>query len=303
MAGILGLWWSSDIAVNAARRIALRLGVSELVIGLTITSIGTSLPEISTNIAAGLLARKGLPSSGIAVGNIIGSCMSQITIILGIVGLFANLYIQQRSLRRDGIAMLLALFVMYLAASDGMISRLNGVTLVLLYVAYLVFLIKQEKPIAREETPTTRVIGDVFLTLGGIGVVVFSARVVVENGVGIAQNLGLPVAFMGILVGLGNALPELSVSLRALSKKAHALSLGNLIGSNITDPLLSIGIGASLYGFAVEPILLSYDFVYWAFATAIALLLLWNNMNLNRKESSVLIALYLMFIYLHINFI
>lgn len=276
------------------------MGVSELVVGLTITSVGTSLPEISTNISAGLLVRQGIPSSGIAVGNIIGSCMSQTTIILGTVGAFATLYIQKRALRRDGTAMLFALFAMYIAAVDGMISRLDGVVLVLLYIGYLAFLIKQEKVEAKEEVPKSRIIGDLTRTLGGIGVVIFSAWVVVENGVDIAQNLGLPIYFIGILVGLGNALPELTVSLRALSKKAHTLSLGNLIGSNITDPLLSIGIGASISGFSVASTLLTFDFVYWGFSTVIALTLLWNHMEINRKEASILIFLYLMFIYIHL---
>ncbi len=303
--GLIGLWWGSDFAVEAARRIAVKLRVSDLIIGLTITSIGTSLPEISTNIMAGFSTLAEKDASGIAVGNIIGSDLVQITLLLGIVGFLATLTIPMRSLKRDGFMLFLSLMLMYITAVDGYVSQGEGILLVLVYVVYIIYLLNGERVLGNRKTESKRNyrIGvDLVKTFIGLVVVVVGAYLIVENGVVIALQMRIDESIIGIFVGLGTSIPELTVSLRAIKKGAGELSLGNLIGSNITDPLLSFGLGASVAGVTISLNVLQFDFVYWMAATAIALFLLYNHMNLNRKESSVLIILYLLFIYLKITF-
>ncbi len=306
--GLLGLWFGSDFAVEAARRIAVKLKVSDLIIGLTITSIGTSLPEISTNILAGFSTLAEKDASGIAVGNIIGSDLAQITLLLGIVGFLATLTIPMRSLKRDGFMLFIALILMYITAIDGHVSRGEGVILVLAYIIYLIYLLNQERVLENKKTKSKsekrdyKIGIDLIKTIVGLTVVVVSAYLIVENGVSMALQIGITESVIGIFVGLGTSIPELTVSLRAIKERAGELSLGNLIGSNITDPLLSFGLGASVAGVTISQNVLQFDFVYWMAATAIALSLLYNHMNLNRKESSVLIILYLLFIYLKLTF-
>ncbi|RLI88486.1 MAG: hypothetical protein DRO76_00045 [Candidatus Altiarchaeales archaeon] len=306
--GLLGLWFGSDFAVEAARRIAVKLKVSDLIIGLTITSIGTSLPEISTNILAGFSTLAEKDASGIAVGNIIGSDLAQITLLLGIVGFLATLTIPMRSLKRDGFMLFIALILMYITAIDGHVSRGEGVILVLAYIIYLIYLLNQERVLENKKTKSKsekrdyKIGIDLIKTIVGLTVVVVSAYLIVENGVSMALQIGITESVIGIFVGLGTSIPELTVSLRAIKERAGELSLGNLIGSNITDPLLSFGLGASVAGVTISQSVLQFDFVYWMAATTIALFLIYNHMNLNRKESSVLIILYLLFIYLKLTF-
>ncbi|MFB6089229.1 MAG: sodium:calcium antiporter [Candidatus Aenigmatarchaeota archaeon] len=297
--GLFGLWFGSDIVVSGAQRIARRLKVSEVVIGLTVVSIGTSIPEISTNLAAGYNKMMGIDASGIAVGNIIGSCLSQITLVIGIVGFFATMYLKKRSLIRDGFMMMFALFVMLLASSDLIITQLEGFVLVSIYVIYIIYLIDKEKLFVQSKKVEGKkgAIVDVVKILLGAGIVVFAADLVVKNGVGIAQTIGIREALIGILVGLGTSLPELSVSLKGVFQGSGGISIGNLIGSNITDPLFSLGLGSLLAGFTVSSSTLFLEFPFWIIGTAMALLLLHNHTNLNRNESLVLIIFYVFFLY------
>lgn len=303
--GVIGLWFGSEIVVESAKRIAKRVGISRLIIGLTITSVGTSLPEISTNLAAGFSTAAGIDASGIAIGNIIGSNLSQITLLLGIAGFIATLTTTKRSLRRDGFMMFLAIFLMFMTCSDGYVTQLEGIVLAFSYMLYLGFLIRQEGVVAKfrkSHIPKKDIFLEVCRILVGIIILVVSARFIIGNGVLLADEIGISESLIGIFVGLGTGIPELSVSVRAITRGAGTLSIGNLMGSNITDPLLSFGLGASVAGVEVGKDVLEFDFVYWGFATLIALLLLFNHLNLNRKESSILVLLYIFFIYCRILF-
>lgn len=303
--GVIGLWIFSNIGVDAARRIAKQIGISELVIGLTITSIGTSLPEIFTNIMAGITNLRGIESSGIAVGDIIGSCMFQITIVLGICGLIAVLHTTKKSLYRDGTVMFGSAVVVLMVAINGYISRMEGLILILLYIFYIIYLLKDEKRVKYEKEVINKkqIIKDFIIIFFGLALVVFSAKLVVENGVAIAQYLKVSGFLVGLMVGVGTALPELSVSIQAIRKKAGALGLGNLIGSNITNPLLALGAGATISGFNIARTIISFDLIFWIITTAVVVLLLFNHKNLSKKESVIVILMYLIYIYIRIMFI
>lgn len=298
--GIIGLWFGGGIIIPAAKRISERMKISEIVIGLTVVSIGTSIPEIATNITAGYSNLQGVEASGIAIGNIVGSCLSQITLVIGIVGLFATMYITHRSLKRDGFMMIFAILAMTLAAIDLHITQLEGMILVGIYLAYIIYLLKGEKIFVKTRRPSAKHhknILDLVLILVGTTIVVIAATLTVNNGVTIAKALGAKEALIGILVGLGTTLPELSISLKAALEKSK-LSIGNLIGSNITDPLLSLGLGASIAGFSVTKETMIFAVPFWLIGSIIALLLLHNHANLNKNESAVLILIFTLFIYL-----
>ena len=195
--------------------------------------------------------------------------------------------------------MFVAMFLMFLAAIDGYVSRFEGIMLVVVYILYLGILLRQEKLLEKFKSRGDGRGNLVLETLKcfiGIAIVIYAANLVVGNGISVATKIGMSSSLIGIFVGLGTSIPELSVSIKAITRDAGYLSLGNLIGSNITDPLLSFGLGASIAGVTVSKDVIQFDFVYWMVATVIVLLLLFNHMNLNRKESSVLILMYLLFL-------
>jgi cation:H+ antiporter len=135
--GLVGLIFASRVAVDGARGLALRFGQSPMTVGLTIAAVGTSLPEMATNIAAALSAAPG-HGSGIAVGNIVGSCLSQITLLLGVTAMVGTLRMPWGDVRRDGAAALGALMIMAIVVADGVAARWEGGILVACYVGYLV---------------------------------------------------------------------------------------------------------------------------------------------------------------------
>ena len=298
--GLVGLWWGSEFVINPVKRIARRLKISEIIIGLTIVSIGTSLPEIFIGLMSGYNKLQGIETSGLAVGQIIGSNVAQITLLLGIVGLAGTLYISKQSLRRDGFMMVFALLAMFIAALDGEVTKLEGIVLALIYVLYLGYLAMHEKIFVKVKKNGVdyRAFMDVLFILAGVMVVVGTAHLVVVNGIKLAGFLELNEVIVGLFVGFGASLPELSISLKGILRGSGSLSLGTLIGSNITDPLFSFGLGAAVAGFSVVSQTLIFDFPFWLVGTLVALFLLHNNTNLSKHESAVLILMYLFFMYM-----
>ncbi|BBM82153.1 calcium/sodium antiporter [Candidatus Uabimicrobium amorphum] len=297
--GVGGLIYCSDIIVNAATRMAKRLGISKMVIGLTIVSIGTSLPEIATNLGAGVAIRMGLTSSGIAVGNIVGSQICQITLILGIVGLLATLRPDGKALIRDGIGMIIAILALFIASWDNHISQLEGAILSLMYIVYLAYLLYSTKPpkdtVKQTSELPNQLFRDIALVVFGCIFLIFSSALVVNNGVAIAKALNVPDYMIGLFIGLGTSLPELAISVAGIRRQALEISLGNLIGSNITDPLLSLGLGASISGFAVSDKVLTIDIPILLVITLTALFMLNNKGHLGRFQALFLVAFYLLF--------
>ena len=309
--GLVGLAFGSDVVVGGARAVARRLGVSSLVIGLTITSIGTSIPEIATNVGAALYGRGGTETSGIAVGNIVGSCFGQITLLLGISAAFTTLHAPDGALRRDGMALGGATVVMIAACLDGVVSRYEGGLLAVAYVAYLLLVYVQERgdrggiavDVADEgqAPPEGRLHVDLGKVVGGIALVLIAANLVVGQGAELARELGMSELWIGLVVGLGTGLPELTVSVQAARSTDGALSLGNLMGSNITDPLFSFGLGAAIYPVTVSASALSFDLPFWGAATLIALLMLLDHRDLNRLEAGVLFTLFALYLVLRVS--
>ncbi len=307
--GLFFLWKGSDLTVSSAKRLADKYGISHTLIGLSVLSVGTSLPEIFTNVYSGIQVASGVDASGIAVGTVIGSEIGQITLILGITALVGTLRCQQDTIRRDGSMLLVAIAAMFLAALDGRITRLEGGLLVAGYVAYLVFLARTYRVVERISNDTERPPRDdirppieAVRIAAGLAVLIIGGSLVVDNAVLLAGALDIATSLVGILViGVGTSLPELSIAVAGVRRDAAAVSLGSLIGSNITDPMLSLGSGAVIAGFDVDKSLLRFDIPFWCLATIIALWLLRSGDEIgkqDRREGSLLIALFVVFVVL-----
>lgn len=292
--GLAGLWIGANLVIEGAQRIAKALKISELIIGLTVVSIGTSLPEIATILAAAFERLQGIETSGIAVGTIIGSNIANMSLILGFVGFFAVLKIGKRSLGRDGIMLFVSMLMLSIASLNGIISREEGVLLIVINLFYLLYLAKTERVLTRvrQRDGKSNPLIDFVMILAGLALVIYASDAVVSNGVLIARNYGVKEIVIGLMIGLGTSLPELTVSLNALLKGHTEISIGNLIGSNITNSMFILGIGAILSGWVVESSVLFFDIPAMAIITLLAIIFLYRKLDITKVEGVVLVLLY-----------
>lgn len=304
--GVIGLWLGSGIAIDFAKKIAEALKISTLIMGLTVTSIGTSLGEIVTNIVAGYHRLIGIETSGIAIGTVIGSNISLITFVLGFCGFFTVYYLERRksSMKRDWGMLFFAIALMFLFSfDDRKIDFIEAGIMILVYGIYVFILLKQEEVFekvadSQNNKHKLRLFLDLILVFIGVVIVIYSANLVIDNGILFANKFDMSKELIGVLIGFGTSLPELSISLHSIFKGAHGLSIGNLIGGGITDPLLSLGIGAFIAPIFIDSTALFFDIPFMFISTLIAWLFFMRGGKLDRIEASVLVLLYFVFVYL-----
>ena len=309
--GIVGLFLGSQLAIRGFENIAHRFRVSHLFIGLTVVAVGTSLPEIGVSVVGAIDILAGLDIStvsGIVVGNKIGSFLNQLTVIMGLVGLTGLMSITKRELKREGIMLVLSIILFTLVALDLKITPLEGVAVTLAYLLYFIYLVKQEarpKSSSRveEEKPKIHPVKDLLMILAGMGVLLLTAELVVEGSVQLAEILSIPTSVTGLLiVGLGTGLPELTLDITALKRGSAGIAVGDMIGSNICDILFSLGAGAMISGFTVEPVLLLFDTPFMLLVAFLVIGLFLRNMRLERKEALVLVLVYVSYVILKLMF-
>lgn len=264
---VIGLWYGSEKVIWGAKRIARKFGIPELIIGLTVVSIGSSLPEIFVNISAGL---QGVDDIG--VGNIVGSCFVQISMILGLCVLVGGpMTSSKRCMKRDGAMVLGSILLVFLMGLNGMISTLEALLLMTLYVGYMWYLVKQNKEVHVKKSVSSTWINVLILVFGAL-LIWFSADVLLAIGIHAGEVMGVSKGTIGLLSGIGTSIPELTISMMALLRKSNGISIGNLLGSNITDPLFSLGIGAALAGgYQVSDFLLWQALPLWFLASFMAM--------------------------------
>ena len=312
---------SADFFVEGAKGLARRVGIAEIVIGLTIVSLGTSLPEILISTQAAWEAYLNPCQLGaadcatdFALGNIYGSVLVQITLILGIVVIVRPMNVKPDWIKRDGTMMFVAVLLLsMLIIIDGDLNRIEGALLCLLYVFYITYLVQHRDKIRTEEF---EMIEDIRTETGfemnwttatyfvmliiGLGLAMFASARVVESAANIAVDLGVPSAVVGTtLAAIGTSVPELAVAILA-ARKSTGVAVGTLIGSNITDPLLSVGLAALVNPITVYNTSLFYQLIFPAtlFCTALALVFMWTDFKFNRQEGGILISCYAVFIML-----
>ena len=250
LAGLVLLYFGAEGLVRGSSSIALRLGVSPLLIGLTVVAFGTSAPELVVSLKAALMGQ-----GDISVGNVVGSNICNIGLILGFCALIVPIKVASQIVRVDTPIMIavtgLALVLLY----DGMLSRLEGVFLFSLLVVYIIFsiLLAKKKPADAlsaefsEEIKMSKkgLVLDLAMVIGGLVMLVFGARFLVDSAIEIARSIGLSEAVIGLtIVAIGTSLPEFATSLVAALKKEADIAVGNVVGSNIFNILGILGISA-----------------------------------------------------------
>jgi cation:H+ antiporter len=304
--GIIGLWWGAGLTIEGARKIARHYKISQLFIGLTVLSIGTSLPEIFTHVASSLKILQGIEASGVAIGTNIGSDIIQITLIVGIIAMFTTIKSTKDMLKRDGLVMIGAIVLLWIFSFNRFVSQLEGMILVILYIIYLIFLTRKEKNIRElispyhkpfEKRKKNHVLKHLTLILIGVLVLSFASYWVVENTLFFARTFGIEQTFLGLIViGLSTALPELTTAIRGVLRGVKTMSLGVLIGSNITNPMLALGMGAAISGYTISESILWFDIPFKFLMSVMVILFFWHKQKLSKWQAGLLIAAYLAYV-------
>ncbi|HRD37882.1 MAG TPA: calcium/sodium antiporter [Bacteroidia bacterium] len=299
--GLIGLWLGTKWVINAALGIANLFKLSHGFVGVAILAVGTDLPEVFVTLKASLLQLSGVESSGIITGNAIGSSISQITVILGIAALLLTFKMPKSELILNGIFLLLSVALVYVFGHDGNITRVEGILLIITYLLYYYLLLRNNKDeaAAENEGAPDSIPKIILLLIAGLIVLIGSSHLVVENAMELAKAWGVEQSFVGIaVIGLGTSLPELAVSIGAAMKKSAAMSVGNVIGSNIFDGLIPIGLGASITDVKLESEFLRIDLPILFFSSLLVIVFLMTKKGMSRLEGIVLILIYLAYIIL-----
>lgn len=293
--GIALLYLGGELLVRNASSLATRLGISPLVIGLTVVAFGTSAPELAATLASAL---KGVPE--LAIGNVLGSNIANIALILALSALIYPLKAGKSFLKRDFPVMMLVSLVIIPLLLDGVVSRLEGGILVALLISYLVYLLKidPQRLVPNDTVTQTQPFWQsILLVIVGIGLLVLGARLLVIGAIAIATALGVPAAIIGLtVVALGTSLPELASSIVAASKKQGDIILGNVIGSNIFNVLGILGITSLVQPLKQAFAEISLDIYMMLGFSAILLPLMLISGKLGRIAGSFLLAAYIAYV-------
>ncbi|NPA72815.1 MAG: calcium/sodium antiporter [Gammaproteobacteria bacterium] len=279
--GLAFLVWSSDIFIDGAASISTHLKISPLVIGVVVLGFGTSMPEI---VVATLAALDNSP--GLAVGNAVGSNIANIALVLGAAALLAPIVVKSSILKRE-LPVLLALSAgAYLLVIDGMLDFTDGIILVVALVLVMVWMIKANKsldpndPMAQEtqqeleELPDLSMKKSIIYLIGGLIVLMISAKMMVWGAVEIAHAFEVPEVVIGLtIIAIGTSLPELAAAIAAARKNEADLMIGNIVGSNLFNILAVLAVPALLAPSAVDPEILWIDMPVMLGFTLLMLLL------------------------------
>jgi cation:H+ antiporter len=292
------LIYGADFIIRESERIALHFNISHFVIGATLIAFGTSLPEMAASMVASFHHK-----SDMAVANVVGSVIFNITLVLGIVFFIAKSMKPQRELfALDSAWVILPPFIFYIMIQDGVISRFDGILFLLMMVSYLYFLFTSAKDniegeIDEDLTQEKFAWGKtaLFLTIGFV-LTIGGANFVVESGTHIAHNLGVSEWIIGLfLISLGTSLPELVVSLVAVKKGNAEMSIGNIIGSNVANFSMVLGGSALINPLTLNLQAVSYDLVIMA-AASVTLLFILANKLYNKAGAIFLLIILALFI-------
>ena len=298
--GVGVLYYGAEWLVRGSARLAASLGVSPIVVGLTVVSFGTSAPEL---VVCAVAALGGNP--GLAIGNVLGSNLANIGLILGLTAMVQPLEVHARVVWREMPLMLLVTAALYPLLWDAHLSRADGFILLLALTGYLVFVFQSVGDEAPEivgeyedymqaSTETTLVHPpDIFWILAGSACLVLGGYCIVEGAVSIASSLGLSQVIIGLtIVAIGTSLPELATALVAAARKEADIAVGNVIGSNIFNVAAILGTTSVLEPITIPAAVLTRELPVVLILSALLFPLLRTGWRIQRWEGAVLLAAY-----------
>jgi cation:H+ antiporter len=301
LAGLVLLYYGAEALVRGSSSLALRLGLSPLVVGLTVVAFGTSTPELMVSLKAALAGQ-----ADISVGNVVGSNICNIGLILGICALVTPIATTSQIVRIDIPIMLAITAITIFLLADGTIGLPEGIFLTTLLVAYIVFSIglARRQPadslgteFGEEVKISKRGLAiDLLMVAGGLVLLVFGARFLVDGAVIIARTFGWTEALIGLtVVAVGTSLPELATSLVAAIKKEADIAVGNIVGSNIFNLLGILGITAIVHPLAATGIG-RIDYAVMAVFALVLWPMAYHQKRITRLEGAIILAGYVAYV-------
>jgi cation:H+ antiporter len=301
--GLLVLLLGGKFLVDGASSIALKLGMSSGLIGLTVVAFGTSAPELLVSLNAAI---KG--NSDISIGNVVGSNIANIALVLGVSGLFYPILIRREHLRFDYTLMVLVTVAFYLLSLSQEIGLWKGIFLFGGFLAFNLYLfrnlgqgIKEEKVTVEEGLEEVKDYSwqiSVSLFFGGIAGLYFGSDLLVENAIVISREFGISERVIGVtIIAIGTSLPELITSIMAALSRRTDLALGNILGSNIMNVLSIIGLTAIVKPISVSEAFLNSDYLWMIGFSLFLFPLMRTKMRISLFEGSILLTGYATYLY------
>lgn len=303
--GLVGLIVGGELLVRGAVSAAKSFGISPMVIGLTLVGFGTSSPELVTSLQAALSG-----SPGIAVGNVVGSNIGNVFLILGIAALIAPIAVDPDAFRRDGTVVVFATLLCVGAVLLCKVDRLIGAGLVIALAAYLSLTLWSEKTsggtpastVYENEAeavagPETSLGISILIAVAGLVITILGARSLVSGAVSIAQAAGISEAVIGLtIVAIGTSMPELVTSIIAVRKGEGSVALGNVLGSNIFNILGILGVTALVQPMTVPEEIARLDIWVLCATTLLLVVFARSGWTVSRREGGLLVASYVAYL-------
>lgn len=303
LASIVLLYFGADLLVKGSSSLALRMKVAPLIVGLTVVAFGTSMPEMIVSLKASFSG-----NSALSLGNVLGSNIFNLCVILGLASLIHPLQVQSGLVRRDVPVVILSSFLVILFFRDGVLSRVESLAFLFFFLVYTGWTIrpalkKKEKTLNDEfkEYLSPKTSTPLFCILfigGGLGLLVGGAHFLVLGSVSLARHFGVSEAVIGLtIVAAGTSLPELATSVVAALKKEPDISVGNIIGSNIFNILAVLGGAGAVRPLAANGITWT-DMGAFVLASCLTFPFLKSGFRLSRPEGGILFTLYIVYMIL-----
>lgn len=304
--GVVGLHFGANWLVSGSSKLALTFGIKPLVIGLTVVAMGTSAPELTVSLAGAFQG-----STDLAVGNVVGSNIANIGLILGISATIKPMKIEPDVFKRDLPFMLAATLLLVLMAYFGgpreapdgsaafMLGRIEGTVLISGMAFFIWFMLRNARSAGGTPLPARKGVRGmlVVLTVIGLGVLLIGGKLFVDGAVSAAQLLGVPELVIGLtVVAVGTSLPELATSIVAIIKGESAISVGNVVGSNIFNIFLVLGLVALIHPLPINVKVMQLDMIVMVAISVWVTGMAWRAKGLNRIHGVSLLAFYALYV-------
>jgi cation:H+ antiporter len=293
--GLISLLKGADLLVEGSKNLSLKFGVRPLIVALTVVAFGTSAPELFVSLVS---AAKGSPE--MAVGNVVGSNIANIALVLGVAGILKPVHVQKESLKFDFPLMIFVSILLFIFSLDGEISRLNGFFLLLIFFSYIIFCIftSQNTESKSMEKPSKSKLFYLTKTVIGTAAIILGANLLVKGGLFWAREFNISEIVIGLtLFAVGTSLPELATSTVAILKNESDISLGNIIGSNIQNISLILAAIAVLSPLKIPAISIKTDFPIMIIYSLFIFLVLLVRKKFGRINGILILISYFFYVY------
>jgi len=297
LAGFILLYYGADFLVRGSSSIAVSFGVKKIVVGLTLVALGTSMPEFVVSFFAAIEK-----VDGVSVGNIVGSNLANILLVLGLASIIRPIGVKRRVFLLELPVLLLITGMFVIFCRDGILEGLEGAIMLVVFIAYMTFIIANRK--VRESTDIELVpmekghlIKNTFLTVLGLAGLIVGGQLTVRGAIGLARAFGISEVVIGLtVVAIGTSLPELFTSVVAVIKKEDEISIGNIIGSNLFNTAFVLGVVPMIRPLTIDPGVIRFENLLMLFVTVLFSIFLFIGRSLSRIEGMILLLIYGFFI-------